>query len=106
VAVSDRIAAKHAAGLILAGGASGAPVSFDYTIGTPVTAVDAAVPVAFVVDQDYPNPFNPATTVRCSLAHTGPVELSVYDLLWRRVAVLEEDIRAAGPHQASVDAHA
>jgi len=49
--------------------------------------------------QVHPNPFNPATTIRFSLATAGPVSLHVYDARGRRVAsLLEEAPRAAGEH--------
>ncbi|WP_456426463.1 FG-GAP-like repeat-containing protein, partial [Rhodocaloribacter sp.] len=38
-------------------------------------------PEAFALMENYPNPFNPATTITFTTAETGPVRLSVYDLL-------------------------
>lgn len=45
-----------------------------------------------------PNPFNPTTTIRFSLPTEQAVQLSVYDVLGRRVAVLVNDVRTAGEH--------
>ena len=62
------------------------------------------LPRTFGLDQNYPNPFNPGTTIRYHLSASGPVTLSVYDVLGRLVATLAEGIRAAGDHQAQFDA--
>ncbi len=48
--------------------------------------------------QNHPNPFNPATTIDFALPAAGPVDLSVYDLAGRRVAVLVTGHQPAGHH--------
>ncbi len=47
-------------------------------------------PVArsFVLDQNFPNPFNPVTVIRYAIPSAGRVRLAVHDLLGREVAVL------------------
>ena len=71
---------------------------------------DPSLPQAFALEQNYPNPFNPVTTIRyavpASVGAGAGVRLSVYDLLGREVAVLVDEVRAAGSHQVSFDASA
>ena len=52
----------------------------------------------------YPNPFNPSTLLRYDVTVVGHVRLSVFDALGRRVAVLADNVHAAGRHAAEFDA--
>ncbi len=65
-----------------------------------VTAVDDAleVPAEFGLSQNYPNPFNAKTTIHFSLGGPGEVTLSVFDLLGRRIRVLQSGFLNAGAH--------
>ena len=63
-----------------------------------------ALPEAVELQGGLPNPFRDATTVRFALPEAGPVRLEVFDVQGRRVAVLADGTRAAGPHEASFDA--
>ena len=49
---------------------------------------------------NYPNPFNPSTTVVYELPVAEEVSVVVYDLAGRQVAVLVEGFQPAGTHQA------
>jgi len=48
--------------------------------------------------RNYPNPFNPSTTISYALEYDGPVSLTVYDMLGRRVAMLVDGVQEAGTH--------
>ena len=52
---------------------------------------------------NYPNPFNPETTIRYALPQGGNVRLAVYDLLGQEVAVLVDGSRPAGHHTVRFD---
>lgn len=56
--------------------------------------------------KNYPNPFNPQTQIPWELSHSGPVNLSVYDVVGRRVSVLIEADMPAGRHVTPFDASA
>jgi subtilisin-like proprotein convertase family protein len=45
-------------------------------------------PGNFKLSQNYPNPFNPATRINFSVAETGNIKLTVYDILGKEVSVL------------------
>lgn len=78
-------------------------------MGTLETSISdepvAAGPDSFILHENYPNPFNPATTLRFELGIPAPVTLSVYDMLGRRVAVLVDgQAMPAGMHRVNFDA--
>jgi len=55
-------------------------------------------PERLILGQNYPNPFNPQTTIVYELAQAGPVDLRVFDVSGRLVAVLRQGEDAAGRH--------
>lgn len=61
------------------------------------------LPATFGLGANYPNPFNPASTIPFELAETAQVRLSVHDLAGRTVAVLHEGLTAAGSHRVVFD---
>lgn len=58
----------------------------------------------FALNGNYPNPFNPETTIGYNLAEAGVVKLAIYDMLGRRVAMLVDGWRSAGSHQVVFNA--
>ncbi|HTR82121.1 MAG TPA: alpha-amylase family glycosyl hydrolase, partial [Bacteroidota bacterium] len=56
------------------------------------------VPHVFSLAQNFPNPFNPATSFRFTIASSQQVSLKVYDLLGREVANLVDGKRNAGAY--------
>jgi hypothetical protein len=72
----------------------------------PATSVDAsgnAIPVTFRLSQNFPNPFNPSTTIQYSVPRASRVKLSVYDLLGRELAVLVDGDSAPGSYRVVFD---
>jgi len=56
------------------------------------------VPATFQLDQNYPNPFNPETVVSYQSSVVSWVNLRVFDVLGREVAVLVNGIQPPGDH--------
>jgi uncharacterized lipoprotein YddW (UPF0748 family) len=69
-----------------------------FRTGTQIVGLEEEVglPDRLTLDQNYPNPFNPTTRIRFGIPERSHVTLTVYDLLGRRVAVLQEGILEAG----------
>ena len=55
---------------------------------TDARAVAGGVPEDFLLEQPYPNPFNPSTTILFSIPRRSAAKLAVYDGLGREVAVV------------------
>ena len=62
------------------------------------------IPLATRLHANYPNPFNPSTTLSFDLHQPGEVRLSIYDALGRRIAVLTDTHMDAGRHELTWDA--
>ena len=55
-----------------------------------------AIPLQYVLHQNYPNPFNPITTLRYDLPENSYVNVTVYDMLGRKVKTLVNTTQDAG----------
>jgi chitinase len=73
-----------------------------------VTGIPAAqqIPNAFVLEQNFPNPFNPATTIRYHVPRLAHVRLDVYTVLGQQVATLVDALRQPGVYEVRFDASA
>jgi parallel beta-helix repeat protein len=63
-----------------------------------------SLPDRFILLQNYPNPFNDQTTIRFVLPKSQNVQLTIYDLLGRRIETLIDDYKQAGSHTITFDA--
>ncbi|MFQ5511713.1 MAG: Ig-like domain-containing protein [Candidatus Krumholzibacteriia bacterium] len=57
----------------------------------------------FALDQNFPNPFNPTTTIRFTVARDGHVKLVIYDVGGRRVRTLLNEDRIADHYEIDWD---
>ncbi len=67
----------------------------------PIVSVDyetATIPTEFELFQNFPNPFNPSTTIRYSLIEPGNVSIKIYDVLGKEVKTLVNEIKTVGTH--------
>jgi hypothetical protein len=63
-------------------------------------------PDFFRLDQNFPNPFNPATVIRFFVAEPCRVSLKVYDVRGREISTVVDAKYPAGGHAARFDASA
>ncbi|MFC1555162.1 T9SS type A sorting domain-containing protein [candidate division KSB1 bacterium] len=66
--------------------------------------VSVKIPTMFELEQNFPNPFNPVTTIRFKLPQSSDVVLTVYDATGREVARLVDGYVPAGHHSVLWDA--
>ncbi len=55
---------------------------------TGVTPISGNIPEIYELKQNFPNPFNPSTTIKFNIPKTGFVSLRVFDILGNEIAVL------------------
>jgi hypothetical protein len=65
---------------------------------TAITEPERKLPRATVLYENYPNPFNPQTTLRFSLQQDGYVILRIYNIKGQLVRTLVEGERSSGEH--------
>ncbi len=59
----------------------------------------AAPPAVYALEQNFPNPFNPSTTIRYRVAQSSGVTIDVYNLKGQRVDVLVNKVQNAGRYE-------
>ncbi len=68
-------------------------------ITTDTEADEPGIPERFALGQNFPNPFNPTTTIPVDLTDSGAVVLYVYDVAGRRIDTLIDGVLPAGRHE-------
>ncbi|MCB1047360.1 MAG: T9SS type A sorting domain-containing protein [Calditrichaeota bacterium] len=70
----------------------------------PLSGVDnPEQPVAFTLRPNYPNPFNPSTTLEYQLVRPGQVRMDVFNLAGQRVRSLVNEEQASGSYRIHFD---
>ncbi len=75
--------------------------SFQYS---NVVNVDFNLPLKFALEQNFPNPFNPNTIIRFSIADEVKVNLTVYDILGEKVRELKNEVMKPGYYEVKFNA--
>ena len=60
------------------------------------------IPTKFELQQNFPNPFNPVTTIRYSIPKTEKVQLTVYNILGQKIMEVVNKLQAAGQHTVRI----
>lgn len=82
-----------------------APVWSRYLFTEGDNGVPPIIPESFSVDPNFPNPFNPSTTIRFSIPEPQLVTITIYDVLGRKVStILESSSFEPGRHFVPFDA--
>ncbi len=71
---------------------------------TAITNIHLRIPFEFKLFQNCPNPFNPVTKIQFDVPKSGTVNISVYDMLGRRVAALVNQHLNPGTYEADWNA--
>lgn len=68
-----------------------------------IAALIKEIPTDYSIN-NYPNPFNPTTTINYQLPENGFVTIKIYDMLGKEIATLVNEQKSAGYHTATFDA--
>lgn len=84
------------------------PYAWTFTwLGMPATDIsEELAPVAFEysLEKNYPNPFNPTTTIDYTIAENNEVSLFIYNALGQKVKTLVNKSQSAGKYSVKFDA--
>ncbi len=73
------------------------------TLSLGVDDEDGSLPDRFEMTGNYPNPFNPATTIAYTLRTRSQVDVTIYNLLGQHVRTLVNESQSAGEYQVLWD---
>jgi hypothetical protein len=65
---------------------------------TVVTTVEEVTSSHFSLHQNFPNPFNPTTSLSFVIPHSSLVRLKVFDVLGREVATIVDEFLSEGTY--------
>ena len=71
---------------------------------SPVSVENEVLPGEFSLGQNFPNPFNPSTSVEFNFPVAGEVSLSLYDVTGKKVIEAANGYFEAGRHSIRIDA--
>jgi hypothetical protein len=72
--------------------------------GNASNSNESLLPKVYALSQNFPNPFNPSTSIRFSLPFDSKIKISVYNALGELVANLADKIEQAGNHNITWNA--
>ena len=64
--------------------------------GDCLSIIENSVPLAYTLSANYPNPFNPVTTISYSVKNAGYVKIDIYNILGQHVHTLVDGYRVPG----------
>ncbi|MBL8007275.1 MAG: T9SS type A sorting domain-containing protein [Ignavibacteria bacterium] len=72
-----------------------------WTTTVGITSLGTEIPVVYNLSQNFPNPFNPSTSIDFALPKSGIVKLMIYDITGKEVAVLLNEFKSAGNYRVN-----
>ena len=74
-------------------------VMIGVTVTPYVSNDDPSTPITTMLQGNYPNPFNPETTIRFATKNSGNVKITIYNIKGQVVKTLADKVYPAGNHQ-------
>ncbi|MCE1163786.1 MAG: S8 family peptidase [Bacteroidetes bacterium] len=85
-------------------GSTAPTTAFQYTVGNPSSISGNETPVEYRLFDNYPNPFNPSTTIKFSVKDRNVVTIKIYDISGKEVMRLLNQPLEAGTYEIKWDA--
>jgi hypothetical protein len=76
----------------------------DIAVITSNGSKESNIPNEYKLMNNYPNPFNPSTTIKFSLKQKTDVELEIFNSLGESIKKLVDEEKAAGIHEVTFNA--
>ena len=80
----------------------GLALSYQTTTGN--TSNDNVQPTTYKLENNYPNPFNPTTTIKYQIPELSFISLKVFDVLGNEILTLVETEKPVGTYEVEFDA--
>ena len=73
---------------------------------TPMTGIEQLLIVgnSYIISNNYPNPFNPTTTIKYPLPKSEKVKIEIFNLLGQKISTLLNKQMPAGSHEVEFTA--
>ena len=68
-----------------------------------IVEMDESIPSEFAITGNFPNPFNPTTTIEFTIPETGHINLGNYNITGQKILELIADTMTAGTHSVMWD---
>jgi hypothetical protein len=82
----------------------GATINFSLSSATSVETNISEQLKEFELSQNFPNPFNPSTTINYAIQQSGVVILKVYNVVGQEIQTLVNNYQAVGNYQVTLNA--
>jgi hypothetical protein len=82
-------------------------IGMDIILTDITTSVDDEInytPSDYVLYNNYPNPFNPSTKIKCSVPQTSQIQIKVFDVLGNEIETLVSEEKPAGTYELTWNA--
>lgn len=86
------------------GGYSGYSDTWKFSTSLTDVSNNSQLPQSYNLSQNFPNPFNPSTTIEFELPKKTFVKLDIYDILGQKIKELVDDVKPAGYYRVDFDA--
>ena len=80
-------------------GEGGVIVKYKYEIPDNIASENNFVPSDFILNQNFPNPFNSSTTIRFSISEPANVSIKIFNVLGIQTTTLVDEFKSVGPFE-------